>query len=179
MADENKPDASVTETEAKSLQGSTGPNRIPAFGKTRGLDENTQLTEKADLESIKEGSAENSGNPNSDPAATRAEALAKSAQKEDDSDFVQYTSHPVSAFRIGRFQFRNGVLRLPPEEAKELDKLLEGATLRTQQVVRKVDVAAGEKVARDFLQLNGGTRKRDVDTSDNAPPAPRPDESKA
>ena len=169
---EGKPDASVTDAEAEALEGAGGPNRTPAFVKRDFEDENVQLTDTDDLASAKVGAAAASGSTEDWVGIQAAEAAGPVLEGREDE--VQYTSTPISKLRIGPFEFRNGVLRLKGDDVEKFEKLLKGAAIRTQQVVRKIDRSAGEAVARRFLEQNAGKRVRDVDTSDASPDAPRP-----
>jgi hypothetical protein len=92
---------------------------------------------------------------------------------------VQYASNKISRLRIGKFQFEHGVLTIDNEEdAAQFEKLLEGATVRTRQSVTKVDRAAGEKVAEQFLAASRGQMIRGGETSSSSPPAATPGDQK-
>lgn len=164
--------AGVTDAEASSLDGAGGPNRTPAFTKRDGEDENTQLTDTDDLASAKAGAVAGSA-PSVDLIGLEAAELAGDV-REGAEDEVQYTSTPIAALKIGRFQFTNGVLRLSGDDVETFEKLLKGSAIRTQQVVRKIDRRGGEAVARRFLESTQGTKTSGVDTSDRGPQAPRP-----
>jgi len=170
--DSNKPEAEVSKAEAAALDGAGGPNRTPAFTKRDFEDENVQLTDADDLQSAKEGAAANSGTT-LDMVGLEAAAAAGDLP-EGAEDEVQFTSVPIARLRIGPYQFENGVLRLKGEDADKFRELLGKAAIRTQQVVREIDRAGGEAVARRYLETTGSRSNRDVDTSDNAPPASRP-----
>jgi hypothetical protein len=169
---EGKPDASVTDAEAAALQGAGGPNRTPAFVKRDFEDENVQLTDTDDLASAKAGAAAASGSTEDWVGIEAANAAGDVLEGREDE--VQYTSTPISKLRIGPFEFKNGVLRVKGDDVDRFEKLLRGAGMRTQQVVRKIDRSAGEAVARRFLEQNAGRRVRNVDTSDAGGQAPRP-----
>lgn len=53
-----------------------------------------------------------------------------------------YSSHPIQNFKLGRFQFTNSVYRASPEDAAELDKLLDSPKLAPvdKAVVKKLDL---------------------------------------
>jgi len=167
--------AEVTDAEAEALQGSTGPNRVPAFGKKDFEDENVPLTDTDDLQSIKQGSAANSGQLE-DMAGLEA-AYAAGDLPEGAEDEVQYTSTPIARLKIGPYQFENGVLRLKSDAAEKFEELLAKSAIRTQQVVRKIDRAGGEAVARRYLETTQSRSNRGFDTSDKGPKAPTPGES--
>lgn len=165
--------AEVSDAEAEALQGAAGPNRTPAFTKRDFEDENVQLTDTDDLQSAKQGAAASSAPATLDMGAI--EALDAAGQlPEGAENEVQFTSTPIARLRVGRFQFENGVLRLKAGDAEEFRKLLGKSAIRTQQVVREIDRAGGEAVARRYIEQTQSRSTREVDTSDNAPPAARP-----
>lgn len=169
--------AEVTEHEANALDGAAGQNRTPAFVKRDGEDENTQLTDTDDLQSNKSGAASQSAPPYLDMAGAEAAAAAGSTVPEGHEDTTQYTSTPIAALRLGRFQFENGVLRLNNgQDVEDFEKLLAGSSIRTQQVVRKIDRSGGEAVARRYLEQNKSQSRSGVDTADRGPRAPVPGE---
>lgn len=76
-----------------------------------------------------------------------AGALADESQPTDSDGFVTYSSHPLARLRIGRrWQFVDGLLKLPADEANEFDKAMQGADVRTRSQVRKIDVRAAERL---------------------------------
>lgn len=173
----DKPAAEVSEAEAAALQGAGGPNRSPAFTKRDGQDENVQLTNDDDLAEAKKGAAASSAPPGLDMNAIEAAAAAGTEVAEGHEDTTQYTSTPIAALKIGRFQFENGVLRLKNgKDVEEFEKLLAQGSIRTQQVVRKIDRSAGEVVARRYLEQNKSQSRSGVDTADRGPRAPVPGE---
>lgn len=90
---------------------------------------------------------------------------------------VRYASTQIARLRIGRFQFEHGVLILcNKDDTERFEKLLAAATLRTQQSVRKIDKAAGEEIAKNFLASSRGQMIRGGDTSATTPPAATPGE---
>lgn len=164
----------ATKEEAAALDGAGGPNRTPAFAKRDGQDENVQVTDVDTIDSVKEGAEAQSAAPTVDLVGVEA-AIAAGAVPEGQEDTVQYTSTPIAALRLGRFQFENGVLRLQPgKDVEDFEKILKGSSIRTQQVVRKIDRSGGEAVARRYLEQNKGTQTSGVDTSDKGPRAPNP-----
>lgn len=169
------PAAEVSEAEASALDGAGGPNRTPAFTKRDFEDENVQLTDADDLQSAKDGAAAHGGST-LDLIGIEAAAAAGDEVPEGHEDTVQFTSTPIASLRIGRFQFENGVLRLPAEEAEEFEKLLEQAAIRTKQVVRRIDRSGGEAVARRYLETTKSRSNAGVDTSDRGGRAPQPSE---
>lgn len=98
---------------------------------------------------------------------------ADEAPQPDDS--VTYTSHPIDNFRIGRdWQFSKGVLKLSPEKAEKFDKVLEDQPASIRGRIRKIDAAAADKLARQFISSR---RTQGVDTSANGPQSPEPSET--
>ena len=169
-------EATVSDQEADALQGAGGPNRTPAFTKRDFEDENTQLTDTDDLQSAKTGAAASSGRADIDLIGLEAAAAAGAKTPEGHEDTVQYTSTPIAALRIGPYQFENGVLRLHNDQVEDFEKLLKAGSIRTQQVVRKIDRSAGEAVARRYLEQNKSQSRSGVDTADRGPRAPTPGE---
>lgn len=169
---DDKVSAEVSDAEAKALDGAAGPNRTPAFSKRDFADENVQLTDTNDLASAKAGAAAHTKST-VDLAGLEAAAAAGSV-REGAEDEVQFTSTPISALRIGPYQFENGVLRLKGDDVDKFEKLLDTASIRTKQVIRRIDRNGGEAVARRFLESTKGTRTSGVDTSDRGVQAPRP-----
>lgn len=165
----------ATPKEAESLDGSAGPNRTPAFAKRDGEDENVQITDVDKIDSAKAGAEASSGPAGFDLNGIEAAIAAGGEVPEGQEDTTQYTSTPIAALRIGRFQFVNGVLRVQNgKDVEEFEKLLKTGSIRTQQVVRRIDRSGGEAVARRYLEQNHGTRTSGVDTSDRGPKAPSP-----
>jgi hypothetical protein len=167
MVDEVKePAASPFKKPEAALDGDAGPNVTPAFAKHDGQDENVQITDPADIESVREGSeAQNAGAETSDEVPAR---VSEEAEKT-----VQYACPSISRLRLGRFQFENGQLKLTPDDAEEFDKMLASASTRTQQAVQKIDKEGGDAVARRFLEQNKGGMFRGGDTTANTT-APNP-----
>ena len=85
---------------------------IPAFGKQQGQDENNNLTDVDQLESLKDGAAAKSGLVGEGldiPGLVAAQSYAGSEAPEDGS--TEYTSQ-IARLRIGKFQFDGGRLAL-------------------------------------------------------------------
>lgn len=164
--------AAVTDSEAKQLDGAGGPNVTPAFGKQDFRDENVPLTDTDDLQSLKSGAEAQSAPPGVDLAALEAAALAGNVP-EGEEDKTQYTSTPIASFRLGRFQFENGLLSLNSKDAGEFEKLLSGASPRDQATIRKIDRNRGEAIARKFSELHGSATQG-IDTTSNGTPSPTP-----
>lgn len=67
---------------------------------------------------------------------------------------TQYTSHPISNYRLGRFKFVNGILNLTDEtDLKEFESLLADKRLpeRERARIQKIDVARAEAIVRERL----------------------------
>lgn len=60
-----------------------------------------------------------------------------------DSDETIYTSSPADNFRLGRFKFENGVLRLKGEDLDDFEKLLNDPRLprSDRSMIRKIDMS--------------------------------------
>ncbi len=170
---DNKPESEVSDKEAEALRGDGGPGQIPAFGKQQGQDENNNLTNEGQLESLKLGASAQSGQVGEGAVdiagLVAAQSYAGSEAPEDGS--TEYVS-TIGRLRIGKFEFTNGVLNLKGDDVGGFEKLLETAHPRTQQAVRKIDREAGEAVAKRFVTES--KMSRGVDTSDNGPQSPKP-----
>lgn len=87
---------------------------------------------------------------------TRSEisVLEASADQLTDKTAVQYTSHPIANYKLGRFQFSNGVLSLTKDsDVEEFEKLLNDDNLPTieRNRVKKIDLARAEQIVKDRL----------------------------
>ena len=87
-------------------------------------------------------------------------------------EVVIYTSHPTARFKLGRFQFERGVLKLSGDDAKEFDALMETQPGPIQLKVKRSTQHAAEAVARNFL---GARQVAGVDTTANSAAAPQSD----
>lgn len=84
---------------------------------------------------------------------------------------VRFTSHPIENFRVGRFRFTRGQLALSPEDAAEFEKLLESLPTVERTRVRKIDLAAAERISQEFLATQARTTKQiDSSTGERAKP---------
>lgn len=80
---------------------------------------------------------------------------------EADLDFAHYTCHPLQRFVIGKFEFEQGALRLPLEEAEAFDAMMAKQPPLIQARVKKIDVEAANEVAAKLAAV----RVRGTDTS--------------
>lgn len=95
-----------------------------------------------------------------------AEIAAESAIAD---DAVIYTSHPVINMNLGKYQFRNGQLRLALEEVSEFEALVEQQPPQIQHSIKKIDVdAANAKVS----ELIRNRQTAGIDTTGNMLDAP-------
>lgn len=156
---------------ADKVQGETSPGLVPSFGKRDGIDENVNLQNKQEAESIAEGSAASSGSPNVDMAVLEAQSLA-GAEPEDGG--VQYASPGIQRLAIGPYEFENGVLTVRGDDVEKFEHLLSHSSPSIQQEVMKIDREAGEAVAARFLNKNGGTMLRGGDHTGLGTQAPNP-----
>ena len=84
---------------------------------------------------------------------------------------VRFTSHPIENFRVGRFRFTRGQLALSPEDAAEFEELLESLPTVERMRVRKIDLAAAERISQEFLASQARTTKQiDSSTGERAKP---------
>ncbi len=168
--DSNKPESEVSQPEADALKGDGGPGLTPAFGKQAGQDENNNLTNVDQLDSLKDGAAAQSGTIGEGgldiPGLVAAQGVGAEAPEDGSTQYVS----TIARLRLGKFEFANGQLSLGAEDASRFEKLLETAHPRSKAAVRKIDRRAGEVVARRLA----GSMSRGVDTSDNGPQSPKP-----
>lgn len=75
---------------------------------------------------------------------------------------VLYSSNRIPNYRLGRYQFTKGVLKLTPSEAAKFDALLAKSGPRAKATVTKIDVDAANRVSAQFKE---STRVRGVDTA--------------
>lgn len=61
-------------------------------------------------------------------------------------DLIIYSCSPILNWRIHRFVFENGEMRLAPADADEFDRLIKGLPLIDQTRIKKIDVAAANKL---------------------------------
>lgn len=90
-------------------------------------------------------------------------------QAEGDAVAAIYSSHPSSRFKLGRFQFERGVLKLNAKDAAELDALLEKQPIPIRNKVKKSTQEDAERIAASFLRSRA---IQGIDTTANsmAPP---------
>lgn len=81
-----------------------------------------------------------------------------------DQKGTQYTSHPISNFRVGRFRFDKGLLRLDSDDASEFEALLKTLPPTESSRVRKLDVEAAERIVRQRMASAPGATKS-IDSS--------------
>jgi len=136
-------------------------NRVEAFGKHGSQDENTPLSQTVQLQELDEGAVDMSQQPSLTMPISETEDQIQRAVAAPQGT-VTFSSHPVGAFKVGRFQFTNGQLILTTAEAQEFESLLERMPPRDRNRVRKIDRQAAEKMAERFLTTR---RVRGVDTA--------------
>jgi hypothetical protein len=151
-----KANEALDEAKDKLAEG----NRVEAYGKHGSQDENTPLSQTTQLEELDEGAVDLSQQPGTTMLRTESrqqiEAAANTPQ-----EATMFSSHPISGFKVGRFQFVNGQLTLTGDDVAEFEKLLEKLPVRDRSRVRKIDRAAAERAAERFLTK----RVRGVDTA--------------
>lgn len=95
--------------------------------------------------------------------------LAKSAKAAEEA--VNFSSHPIVNFQVGRFQFKKSMLTLSAADAVELEELLETMPPMEASRVHKLDVAAAEALVRKRLEVfAGATKQIDSSIGERAPP---------
>jgi hypothetical protein len=85
---------------------------------------------------------------------------------------ARYTSHPITNFRVGRFKFDKGQLALDnADEVAEFEKLLDSLPPVEKMKVRKIDIAAAERISAEYRAAQGGpTKNTDSSTGERATP---------
>lgn len=152
--------------EKKDSVSEAEPDVAPAFGKHGGQDENDVLTQESEIDAIEKGAAAQSAQSAGRQAGIDSLVAADLAELDPDDDSVRYTSHPISNFRFGKYQFEKGILTLKPDEAAAFEELLSKASDRTKGRVRKIDPGKAAAIGRSFLESR---RTRGVDTSRPGP----------
>lgn len=82
-----------------------------------------------------------------------------------------FSSHPTDRFKLGRFQFEKGTLRLDDADADEFRELLDKQPGFIKSQVRELSVDAANKLAEKF---QSGRKVTGVDTTRNSIAAPQP-----
>jgi hypothetical protein len=59
-----------------------------------------------------------------------------------------FSSHPISRFKLGRFQFANSILSLEGDEVEEFEKMLDRLPAGEKSKIKKIDVKAAELLVR-------------------------------
>lgn len=94
-------------------------------------------------------------------AATHA--IDAAGVSEADEGEVIYTSHPITSFKLGRFQFENAVLRLTNEKDKsDFKKILEALQPRDRNMVRTISL---DRVSEIIAQRQDVLATRQFDSS--------------
>lgn len=65
---------------------------------------------------------------------------------------VLWSSHPILNYRLGKFHFEKGLLRLNSDDAAEFEKARSEQPISEQNRTRKLDVAAAERLVRETRQ---------------------------
>jgi hypothetical protein len=91
---------------------------------------------------------------------------------------IQYTSHPIKRFRIGkRWEFEDGLLTLESEEEeKEFLKIIDHKNFppRERSRIRKLDFEAAARISEEFRKQGGRvTQQSDSTIGERADGAPK------
>lgn len=76
---------------------------------------------------------------------------------------IQYTSHPIKKYRVGRFEFEDALLTLRnAEDEAEFLKIIDDPKFpeRERHMIRKLDVSAAERISREYRKASGGATKQ-------------------
>lgn len=66
-----------------------------------------------------------------------------------DDGVTRYSSHPITKYKVGRFQFVNGLLELrKPEDVKDFERVLEQLPRSERIRLKKLDLSAAEAQVR-------------------------------
>lgn len=76
-----------------------------------------------------------------------------------------YSSHPIARFKMGRFQFERGVLKLNAEDSAEFDEQLAAQPAMIRNRIKKSTQADADRIARSFLQSR---KTQGIDTTANS-----------
>lgn len=156
-----------------ATDGLGGPNVTPAFGNKPQTDNNRPVETKADLESFDAG-AKVATRQNEIGYQVTDEVLAAANAGEEQEGFVQYASPSIPRLKVGRWQFENGVLRVPIEDKEAFEKLLNSSSGLVKQAVSSIDREGGEAVARRFIEQTQSKMTQGPSTSQSTPPAADP-----
>lgn len=71
-----------------------------------------------------------------------------------------YTSHPIQRYRLGKYRFEKGVLKLKGKEVAKFEELLDELPETERHRIKKLDVAGAERIARANMAKMGGATKQ-------------------
>lgn len=80
-----------------------------------------------------------------------------------DGKSIQYTSHPIRNYRIGRFRFEDSILTLKDEdEEQEFLAAINHPKFpeRERHGIRKLDHSSAERISREYQKSKGGATKQ-------------------
>ena len=64
-----------------------------------------------------------------------------------------YTCSPTKSLKYGRFEFKNGLLKLEdPDDIVEFAEVMESAPLGVKSVVKKISLEAADRIAKQHTQ---------------------------
>jgi len=91
-----------------------------------------------------------------------------------DQASVTYTSHPIQRFRMGKFRFEKGMLVLTDSaEIAEFEACLEALPQTERIRIKKIDLAAAEKISEEIRKTVGGATQQTDSTIGDKPTAPK------
>lgn len=162
----------------------TGTDAKPAEGETRILTRPVPLARQGNRENLldhqvkpvvqgasssfdKEIDVENRDQES--PAALLAASIgaqdaANSGLVNESNEGNLYSSHPIANYRIGRFRFEKGLLRLNDEDNKDFEKILEKLPATERARVTKLDLAKAEQIVKERL-AEGARATKNFDSS--------------
>lgn len=163
-------DSDKHEERVEDMKEAVSEGGKEAYGKHGSNDENHPLTQESEVEALVDGADDLSSSVISDKlreriAGEQAAQANASLRQESDGDTSVYSSHPISRYRVGRFQFEQGTLRLKGDDVGEFEEIMRNQPPREQARVKKIDVEAANVVARNFAKSQGSSRTRGVDTA--------------
>lgn len=89
---------------------------------------------------------------------------------------IQYSSHPIRNYRVGRFQFDNGLLTLDSDEDNyDFLSIIDskGFPTRERHLIKLLDMAAAESLSKEYQRKSGATKAIDSSVGERATEAPK------
>lgn len=102
-------------------------------------------------------------------ASVAAQDAANSGLVNESNEGNLYSSHPIANYRVGRFRFERGLLRLNDEDNSDFEKILEKLPATERARVKKLDLAKAEQIVKERLAEGArATKQFDSSTGERA-----------